>query len=67
MCEVGELDYGRVLKCRRPFVPDLRAIPLQLGNQREMISVQEMNDEWRSHLINLTATGTKQGVKQTLP
>lgn len=52
----GELDYGRILNGRRPFVPDLRAIPLELGNQGEMISVQEMNDEWKSHLINLTRT-----------
>ncbi len=50
----GELDYSKVLPERRPFFPDVRSIPLELGNQQEMLSVQETNDEWKRHLINLT-------------
>jgi type III restriction enzyme len=52
----GELDYGRILKNRRPFVPDVRSIPIELGNQGEMLSMQETHDEWKTHLINLTRT-----------
>jgi type III restriction enzyme len=56
----GELDYDRVLKERRPFVPDVLSIPLELGDQGEMLSVQEMGDEWKTHLINLTRREVQQ-------
>ncbi len=50
----GELDYSKILEDRRPFFPDVRSIPLELGNQSEMLSVQETSDEWKRHVINLT-------------
>jgi len=50
----GELDYDRVEPNRRPFIPDIRTIPLERGDQGEIWSVQETDEDWKTHLINLT-------------
>lgn len=49
----GEVDYNRIEAHRRPFVPDVRSIPVEVGPQGQFFSEEEVGDEWKTHPINL--------------
>jgi type III restriction enzyme len=49
----GELDYDHRELGRRPFVADIRSVPVMANPQGELMRMQDASDDWRSHLINL--------------
>ena len=49
----GELDYEQIVKGRRYFVPGINVIPTRQGIQREIFELNELADEYGSHLVNL--------------
>ena len=50
----GELDYDRVIEGRRLFTGRIHPIPIQAGDQTDLLNAQEEAErEYGSHLINL--------------
>ena len=51
--ESGELDYADIKKGRRIFTPDINVIPLKQGDQKEMFSINDFEDEYGTLIVNL--------------
>jgi type III restriction enzyme len=51
--EDGELDYDRTIEGRRIFTPDIKVIPTKQGEQKTIFSVNDLEKEYGSQLINL--------------
>lgn len=49
----GSLDYLRIEKGRRSFIPDLGVIPVKAGSQVSLISVNDVAGVYGNHLVNL--------------
>ncbi|WP_289023011.1 BPTD_3080 family restriction endonuclease [uncultured Salegentibacter sp.] len=49
----GELDYESVQKGRRIFIPDIHVIPTRQGAQKEIFEVNDLAEEYGTHLVNL--------------
>ena len=51
--ESGELDYDRIIEGRRIFTPDIKVIPTKQGEQKSIFSVNDLEEEYGTELINL--------------
>jgi len=51
--ESGELDYSNIQKGRRIFTPDINVIPVKQGDQKQMFSINDFEDEYGSLIVNL--------------
>jgi len=51
--ETGELDYDRIIEGRRIFTPDIKVIPTKQREQKSIFSVNDLEDEYGTELINL--------------
>ena len=49
----GELDYESVQNGRRIFVPDIHVIPTRQGAQKDIFEVNDLAEEYGTHLVNL--------------
>ena len=51
--EKGELDYEDIREGRRVFVPDVSAMPTKQGPQKGLFEVNDMAEDYGTHLVNL--------------
>jgi len=51
--EKGELDYEDIREGRRIFVPDVSAMPTKQGPQKGHLEVNDMAEDYGTHLVNL--------------
>jgi len=49
----GNLNYDDIRKGRRIFTPDIQVIPVKQGPQSEVFEVNDFQEEYGKHIINL--------------
>jgi type III restriction enzyme len=49
----GSLNYSDIRKGRRIFTTDIQVIPTRQGPQKEMFEINDFEEEYQDHLINL--------------
>lgn len=49
----GALNYADIREGRRIFAPDVRSIPIKQGKQTELLEINDFQEEFGTHLINL--------------
>ena len=49
----GELDYSRIQEGRRIFTPDVQSIPVQSGDQKDLLEINEYQATYGEELVNL--------------
>lgn len=49
----GSLDYQKIIRGRRIFIPDIQVVPKKQDKQQALFEVNEFEADYRDHLINL--------------
>jgi len=51
--ESGELDYSNIQKGRRIFTPDINVIPIKQGDQKDIFTINDFEEEYGTLVVNL--------------
>lgn len=49
----GSLDYEKIIKGRRPYIPAVNPIPVKAGNQKQIFGIQDFSKNYDKLLINI--------------